>query len=247
MANQWFRLYAEFANDPKIQMMSEADQRRFVMLLCARCSNGDVTLQDEEVAFQLRISNEEWALSKSLFMARNMIGDDNKPVAWDKRQFVSDSSAERVSRHRAKLKQESNVTVTAPEQNRTEQNRAELTSFCASAPDKKKEPRRTKSKGTQLPDAFAPTEAHMELAAQLGVQISEELPAFLDFHASKGTVFKDWNRGFCTWLRNARKFNGGKNGRRHESTADRRAAYLAELCSPRTTAGTIDGTAERLD
>ncbi|MBK8772283.1 MAG: hypothetical protein IPM06_17925 [Rhizobiales bacterium] len=115
------------------------------------------------------------------------------------------------------------------------------------AAPEKNERRRTKSKGTQLPDTFSPTEAHMELAAQLGVQISEELPAFLDFHASKGTVFKDWNRGFCTWLRNARKFNGGKNGRRHESTADRRAAYLAELCSPRTTAGTIDGTAERLD
>lgn len=61
MANPWFRMYAEFATDPKVQMMSEADQRRFVMLLCLRCSNDDVTLHDDEVAFQLRISNDEWS------------------------------------------------------------------------------------------------------------------------------------------------------------------------------------------
>lgn len=114
MANPWFRLYAEFANDAKVQMMSEADQRRFIMLLCIRC-NGDVTLHDEEVAFQLRISNEEWATTKAVFLSKSLITDDNKPTAWDKRQFVSDSSAPRVAKHRAKIKEERNVTVTAPD------------------------------------------------------------------------------------------------------------------------------------
>jgi hypothetical protein len=115
MANQWFRLYAEFATDPKVQMMSEADQRRFIMLLCLRCSNGCVTLHDEEIAFQLRISNEEWLRSKALFVSKGVLTDDSLPTAWDKRQFVSDSSAERVSRHRAKMKRPCNVTVTPPE------------------------------------------------------------------------------------------------------------------------------------
>lgn len=122
MANQWFRMYAEFANDPKVQMLSETDQRRYVMLLCVRC-NGDVTLQDEEVAFQLRISNEEWATTKALFVSKGLISDDNKPAAWDKRQFASDSSAARVSKHREKKKEQCNVTVTP--QNRTEHNRTE--------------------------------------------------------------------------------------------------------------------------
>lgn len=119
MANQWFRLYAEFATDPKVQMMSEADQRRFIMVLCLRCSNGDVTLQDDEIAFQLRISNEEWAQTKARFLAKGLINDDNKPTAWDRRQFVSDSSAERVRKHRDKKKQAAkrvcNVTATPPE------------------------------------------------------------------------------------------------------------------------------------
>ena len=119
MANQWFRMYAEFAADPKVQMMSEADQRRFVMVLCLRCSNDCVTLQDDEVAFQLRISNDEWAQTKARFLAKGLINDDNKPTAWDWRQFVSDSSAERVRKHRDKKKQAAkrvcNVTATPPE------------------------------------------------------------------------------------------------------------------------------------
>lgn len=119
MANPWFRMYAEFAIDPKVQMMSEADQRRFIMVLCIRCSNDHVTLHDEEMAFQLRISNEEWARSKAVFLQKDLIRDDNTPTAWDKRQFVSDSSAERVRRHRENkkkiTKQTCNVTATAPE------------------------------------------------------------------------------------------------------------------------------------
>lgn len=125
MANQWMRLYSEFAHDPKIQRMSEALQRRFIMLLCIRCCNGDVTLHDDDVTFQLRISNEEWAETKSVFIAKNLIDESNNPVAWDKRQFASDSSADRVARHRAKRNEGCNVTVTPQNRTDTEQNRTE--------------------------------------------------------------------------------------------------------------------------
>jgi len=119
MANQWFRLYSEFAHDPKVQMLSEINQRRLIMLFCIRC-NGNVTLQDEQVAFQLRISMDEWLSSKAIFIDKNFINNDNEVLNWDKRQFVSDSSAERVAKHRERMKQSSNVTVTPPEQNRTD-------------------------------------------------------------------------------------------------------------------------------
>lgn len=115
MANAWFRLYSEFANDPKVQMLSESDQRRYVMLLCMRCSNGDVTLHDEEVAFQLRVTPEEWSASKARFLAKGLISEDNKPTAWSKRQYASDSSNARVAAHRAKKKQAGNVTATPPD------------------------------------------------------------------------------------------------------------------------------------
>ena len=114
MSNSWFRLYAEFASDPKVQMLSEAYQRRLVMVFCIKC-NGGVTLQDEEIAFQLRISNEEWADTKAVFMLKNFINSSNEVINWNKRQFVSDSSAARVARHREKKKQQCNVTVTPPD------------------------------------------------------------------------------------------------------------------------------------
>lgn len=131
----WFRMYGEFASDPKVQSMSEAMQRRLMMLLCLRCSNTLVTLQDEEISFALRISNDELAETKALFVRKGFIDEVWEIANWDKRQFVSDSSAVRVARHRAKVKAEAetsaehdgNVTVTA--QNRTDteqiQNRAD--------------------------------------------------------------------------------------------------------------------------
>ena len=111
----WFRMYHEFATDPKVQMLSEADQRRFVMVLCLRCCNGDVTLHDDAVAFQLRVTVEDWQATKARLVARNLIDEDNRPVAWERRQYVSDRSNERVSRHRAAKKAACNVTVTPPE------------------------------------------------------------------------------------------------------------------------------------
>lgn len=101
MANHWLRLYAEFANDAKVQMMSEAMQRRYIMLMCLRCSNGLVTLQDDEVAFQLRISNEEITETKRLFIAKGFIDSDWNLLNWDKRQFASDASTTRVAKHRS--------------------------------------------------------------------------------------------------------------------------------------------------
>lgn len=131
MSMQWFRMYAEFATDPKVQMLSEVDQRRFIMLLCMRCSNGSETLhetlhetphaglQDEVVMFQLRISAEEWQATKATLLAIGLITEDNMPAAWDKRQFTADSSTARVRAHRARKKKEvkraCNVTVTPPE------------------------------------------------------------------------------------------------------------------------------------
>ena len=112
---RWFRMYAEFASDPKVQMLSECYQRRYMMLLCLRCSNGDVTLQDSEVAFQLRIDVTEWEKTKGVLAEKNLINKHNQPTAWDKRQFASDSSAERVAKHRANKKEQCNVTVTPPE------------------------------------------------------------------------------------------------------------------------------------
>lgn len=109
MANSWFRLYSEFATDPKVQMLSESDQRRLIMLFCFRC-NDHVTLHDEEVTFLLRISNDEWIATKERFIKKGLIDESNKLLNWDKRQYSSDSSKDRVAAHRERKKKEKTET-----------------------------------------------------------------------------------------------------------------------------------------
>ena len=96
MSNSWFRLYAEFAHDPKVQMMPEHMQRRYIMLMCMRCSNVTATLHETEIAFMMRISDAELAETKELFKAKGFIDDDWNLLNWEKRQFASDSSAARL-------------------------------------------------------------------------------------------------------------------------------------------------------
>lgn len=136
MANQWFRLYSEFSHDPKIQMMPEAMQRRYIMLLCLRCSETLETLQESEIAFQMRLSDDELAKTKELFLSKGFIDDDWNLTNWEKRQYASDSSTERVRRHRDKKKgvEKQDETLqkrsgNALEQNRTEQKQTKADVF----------------------------------------------------------------------------------------------------------------------
>jgi hypothetical protein len=115
MANAWFRLYAEFAHDPKVQMLPEFMQRRYIMLMCLRCSNDLVTLHDDEIAFQLRISAEQLTETKALFVAKGFIDEDWNLINWEKRQFQSDTSSHRVAKHRAAKKKGEKDDVTFQE------------------------------------------------------------------------------------------------------------------------------------
>lgn len=98
MANPWFRLYAEFADDPKVQIMSEAMQRRLLMLMCSRCK--EEVLTDEQRAFYWRVTPEELEATKRMFVTYGFIDTNWNLRHWDDRQFISDSSKERVKRYR---------------------------------------------------------------------------------------------------------------------------------------------------
>ena len=127
----WFRLYAEFATDPKVQMMDESMQRRLVMLFCLQCSNGIETFHETEreaaIAFALRISDEELAETKALFIHKGFIDSDWSLRNWNKRQYVSDSSTARVRKHREAKKQaqKEDETLLKRSSNALEQNRTD--------------------------------------------------------------------------------------------------------------------------
>jgi hypothetical protein len=61
-------------------------------------------------------------------------------------------------------------------------------------------------RATQRPSDFQPSQAHVDLAAELGVDLQSEWQQFCDHHDAKGSTYKDWSAALRTWLRNAKKF-----------------------------------------
>lgn len=113
-------MYAEFEDDPKVQMMPEPMQRRLIMLFCSRCKEAKLT--DAQRAFKWHVSVAEIVETKNLFLEQGFIDEHWNPLAWNRRQFLSDSSTERVRRHRQAVKQDETlpkqdvpVAVTAPD------------------------------------------------------------------------------------------------------------------------------------
>lgn len=62
-------------------------------------------------------------------------------------------------------------------------------------------------RGKQLPDDFKPSDKHLALAAELGVDLRAEWGQFIDHHRARGTTMKDWDAALRTWIRNAKKFS----------------------------------------
>ncbi len=141
MALPWFRLYAEFATDPVVQTLSFADQRHYVMILCLKCSGVLDRLGVEEAVLDAMVlrslgltESEGDALHERLLAVAlcdvtryegRVTGAPRgvtrwQPTAWDKRQRISDSAAERMRKYRNNKKIQNateNVTVASPLRN----------------------------------------------------------------------------------------------------------------------------------
>lgn len=105
----WFRMYVDFLNDPKLISLAFEDQRHFVGVLALKSDGAldnacDPDLLDRIVAQRLWIDHAIIREVKKRLVAAGLIDTSWQPAAWDRRQFKSDSSKERVARYRAKKK-----------------------------------------------------------------------------------------------------------------------------------------------
>ena len=126
-SDPWFRFYVRTLNNPKAQRLSSGDFKGWVNLLClAKEYDGDLP-SVEDVAFRLRLSKRKVeTLLKSL--RSNGLVDGDRMHDWDEMQYPSDSSTERVKRHRERAREHpsnvsSNVPVTV--QSRVEERRVD--------------------------------------------------------------------------------------------------------------------------
>lgn len=123
---QWFRFYGDAVNDPKVQSLTGEQFKFWVNLLCVASQNeGRIKISDLPFILRETKANVQRLIgdlkATSLLVASNQSSDHVAPHQWNKRQYKSDTSAERTRRHRDAKR---DVTVTPPDTDaETEQNR----------------------------------------------------------------------------------------------------------------------------
>lgn len=151
MSNPWFRVYGEILHDRKVSKAARAAGVQKIEMIGAlvglfSLANDSpipgalyVTLQErfsnEDVTNELEISPEKWQKIKSALIYYGMIEviDDAIFVKnWSKRQFKSDSSTQRVQKHRQKMNNQGNETLqerfgNAPDTDTETESESELT------------------------------------------------------------------------------------------------------------------------
>ena len=105
MSNSWFRFYHEFATDPVSQLLSHAEQRHYIIILCLKCNgvlDRKLSPKNRESIIKkaLNISDAEFIETKNKLIEVDYIDADWQPVKWDKRQYKSDNSTERSRKSR---------------------------------------------------------------------------------------------------------------------------------------------------
>lgn len=205
---KWFRLYSEFASDPKVQMLPEVMQRRLVMLFCLECSNGIETFHETEreasIAFALRITEQELAETKVLFMTKGFIDSQWQICNWGKRQYTSDSSTERVRAHRQrqKLEMEQEGALQKRSSNSLEQNRYRTEENNPLSPPLPEKPPPKSKRRTSLPNPFKLTPTMREWAAERApaVNLTLETERFVNYYRGNGKTMADWCATWRNWL-----------------------------------------------
>jgi len=112
----WFRLYSETIDDGKLKLLAFEDRWHFIAICCLKCSgdlDGKKEYRDRLVATKMGLSLSELDTVKKRLMDVDLVTEELQPVAWKKRQFKSDTSAERQAKYR-KRKKSGDVTTPSP-------------------------------------------------------------------------------------------------------------------------------------
>jgi DNA-binding transcriptional regulator YhcF (GntR family) len=113
--SRWFRFYDDAINDPKILKLSDKLHRVWVGILCVASKNGGKLPALDDMALMIRMKPEKLNDALKDLAKAGLIDTDgviSSPHNWDKRQFKSDVSSERVKRFRQRYR---NVSETPPD------------------------------------------------------------------------------------------------------------------------------------
>ena len=112
--SRWFRFYADAMRNPKVLRLSDKDFRLWVGLMAIASENGGKNPHDNDLKLVLgmRLDHLKGGLNRLIRGGLiDAIDDGYEPHQWNKYQYKSDTSTDRVQKHREKR----NVSVTPPD------------------------------------------------------------------------------------------------------------------------------------
>jgi hypothetical protein len=221
MSYSWFRLYSEVLNDPKVQCLSGEHFKTWINILCIASKNHGVLPDMEALQFLLRATPEAvtealaiLTQAKLLTVTKNQHGEVLQPHNWVKRQYKSDTSADRVKRHREKAKTVTcNVTVTPPDTDTDTDTDTEKKESCSANAPPTTKPRSGSSRGSRLTEDWALPPDWKEWAyshlSEYGLtpddgEVERQADAFRDYWAAKtgaGATKANWQATWRNWIR----------------------------------------------
>lgn len=216
----WFRFYSEALDDPKVQRLPPHLFKAWVNMLCLASSNNGKLPSVDDIAFRLRLSVQDAEQQVTELVLAGLLDvtlHGTEPHNWNRRQFVSDSSTERVRKHRRNnAETQCNVSETAietaPEQIQSRADTETDSDSVDVAPVPKPQRTTDSKRGSRLPaDWTLPSD--LRAWAQINFSsddaaIDLEADRFRDFWIAKpgsAGCKLDWHATWRNWCRNVRQ------------------------------------------
>ncbi len=106
MSLLWFRMYPEIATNTAVRSLSKEDGFHYFLILCLKADGTldrrDITpdMRESFVRDVLRCNVSETVTVKQNLLHAGLVDENWQPRTWEKRQFISDCSTQRVRKHR---------------------------------------------------------------------------------------------------------------------------------------------------
>ena len=227
---RWFRLYDDVLNDPKVQRLSGESFKFWINMLCIASKNGGVLPGIEDMAFALRVSNDVCTSLIDELKTCGLIDGSKRlvPHGWEKRQYKSDTSTDRVKRFRERSR---NVTETVSE---TAPDTDTETDTETDKNQKKIPKKRDRSASSAEFENFwlvYPRKINRAVALKAFEKATRKTEADLIITAVRGYKFADDEQFIphpATWLNQERWIDGTPTSVRPQVTEAEKSAFLEE-------------------
>ena len=226
---QWFRLYTDVVNDPKVQRLGGESFKFWVNVLCIAALHDGAIPPLDELAFQIRMKPAECQRKLHELLKIGLLdhgeGETLRPHNWDERQFKSDVSTERVRALRERKRNVSSavsetrsdteqIQSRAETESETEQKQNSASSSPNSATPPKRDPIALENVSGFMRDFFHGERGEPDSGIvrrvhdALGFPVTEdailEFAQFLQNKRSAGTFPKTWGL-FVNWAKASRE------------------------------------------